>query len=64
MAVVTKPPPQADYGPEVKVGDKVVEPTPNARGGVTNHNVRYVLGFGLAGVIILFGLVYLVFFSS
>jgi hypothetical protein len=25
-----------------------------ARGGVTGHNVRYVLGFSLAGVIIVF----------
>ena len=28
--------------------------TVRTRGGVTEHNVRYVLGFGLAGVIIAF----------
>ena len=28
--------------------------TVRTRGGVTRHNVRYVLGFGLAGVIIAF----------
>ena len=28
--------------------------TVRTRGGVTKHNVRYVLGFGLAGVIIAF----------
>jgi hypothetical protein len=27
-------------------------PTVKARAGVTGHNVRYVLGFGLAGVIV------------
>jgi hypothetical protein len=31
-----------------------IEPTTKARAGVTGHNVRYVLAFGLAGVIIAF----------
>ncbi|MEA2976842.1 MAG: hypothetical protein QOF19_2362 [Alphaproteobacteria bacterium] len=34
-----------------------------ARQGSTGHNVRYVLGFGLAGVIILFAVVYLFYFG-
>lgn len=29
-------------------------PTNEARAGVTGHNVRYVLGFGLAGIIVAF----------
>lgn len=29
----------------------VALPTNKARGGITGHNVRYVLGFGLAGII-------------
>lgn len=29
-------------------------PTNKARAGVTGHNVRYVLGFGLVGVIVAF----------
>ena len=29
----------------------VALPTNKARGGVTGHHVRYVLGFGLAGII-------------
>jgi len=33
--------------------------TTRARQGVTGHNVRYVLGFGIAGVIIVFVLAYL-----
>jgi len=28
--------------------------TSKARGGVTGHHVRYVLGFGLAGIIVAF----------
>jgi hypothetical protein len=35
--------------------------TNKARGGVTGHHVRYVLGFGLAGIIaafIIMGLLY------
>ena len=28
--------------------------TTEARAGVTGHNVRYVLGFGLAGVVVAF----------
>ena len=40
----------------------VVETTTEARAGVTGHNVRYVLLFGLGGVIVAFILVF-VFFS-
>jgi len=35
--------------------------TIRARGGVTGHNVRYVLAFGLAGIIIAFAIVGLYF---
>ena len=34
-----------------------------ARQGVTGHNVRYVLGFGLAAVVIAFVAVYLAYFG-
>jgi hypothetical protein len=32
----------------------IVKPTDQARAGVTGHGVRYVLGFGLAGVVLAF----------
>jgi hypothetical protein len=32
----------------------VVKSTDDARAGVTGHGVRYVLGFGLAGVVLAF----------
>lgn len=34
-----------------------------ARQGVTGHNVRYMLGFGLAGVIVIFAIIWLVYFA-
>jgi hypothetical protein len=34
-----------------------------ARQGVTGHNVRYVLGFGLAAIIIAFAIIYAVYFG-
>ena len=41
---------------------KVVTKT-QARQGVTPHMTRYVLAYGLSGVIILFVLIYLIFFG-
>lgn len=41
----------------------VLEPN-EARQAATHHNVRYVLGFGVAGVVILFVLVYWAFFAG
>jgi hypothetical protein len=38
-----------------------VIPATQARQGVTGHNVRYVLAFGLAAVIVAFLIVYLVY---
>ena len=32
----------------------IVKSTDDARGGVTGHQVRYVLGFGLAGIVLAF----------
>jgi hypothetical protein len=41
-----------------------VEKSPNeAREAVVGHNVRYVLVFGLAGVIVAFAIVYGLFFA-
>ena len=41
--------------PEIKL------PTVKARAGVTGHNVRYVLAFGLAGVIVAFAALLLIY---
>jgi hypothetical protein len=39
----------------------VVAPQVEARGGVTGNNVRYVLGYGLAGVVIAFIVIYFIY---
>jgi hypothetical protein len=38
--------------------------TTRARQGVTGHNVRYVLAFGIVGVVIVFALVYFGVFGA
>ena len=40
-----------------------VVPAPRARQGVTGHNVRYVLGFSIAAIVIAFIIVYLIYFG-
>jgi hypothetical protein len=53
--------------PEYKEADRQTAPqqiaTPRARQGVTGHNVRYVLGFGIAGIVVAFIIVYLLYFG-
>jgi len=40
-----------------------VVPAQQARQGVTGHNVRYVLGFSIAAVVIVFLAIWLVYFA-
>ena len=42
---------------------RIVETKREARQGVTGHNVRYVLGFSLAGAIIVLALAYIFYFA-
>jgi hypothetical protein len=37
--------------------------TEQARQGATGHNVRYVLGVGLAAVVVVFAIIWLVYFA-
>jgi hypothetical protein len=46
-----------------RVADTPVIPTSRARQGVTGHNVRYVLGFGIAAIVVAFFVLYLVYFA-
>ena len=53
--------------PEYKEADRRAAgqpgiPATQARQAVTGHNVRYVLGFSIAAVVIAFAIVYLVYF--
>ena len=43
--------------------EQTVIPATRARQGVGGHNARYVLGFGLAAVIVVFVAIYLVYFT-
>ena len=63
MAATVKIPASPDYDAELKSGNTVVEPTPNARAGVSEQNVRYVLAYSLIGVAVAFVAIYLVFFA-
>ena len=62
MTTTVNKPASPDYGTEVDDGVGIQEPVPNARQGVTHQNVRYVLALSLAGIVIVFALVYLSFF--
>jgi hypothetical protein len=53
---------QDGTGPEQTSPQPPTKTTVRTRGGVTEHNVRYVLAFGLAGVIIAF-IVIAIYFS-
>ncbi len=57
-----------ERAPEYKEADsataqEAVVPAPRARAGVTGHNVRYVLGVGMAAVVVAFVIVYVVYFG-
>jgi hypothetical protein len=40
-----------------------VIPARQARQGVTGHNVRFVLGFSIAAVVIVFAIIWFVYFA-
>lgn len=46
-------------GPE----PRPVIPACQARPGVTGHNVRFVLGFSIAAVVIVFAVIWFVYFA-
>ena len=53
----------SDQFPRQEAGAPELDTT-RARQGVTGHNVRYVLVFGLIGVVIVFALAYLGVFGA
>jgi hypothetical protein len=52
------------FEPRPPTEPREVVSTTEARQGVTGHNVRYVLGFGLVGVIVAFTIIYLFYFGG
>lgn len=55
---------QRESDVNVSAGDAPVRSATQARQGVTGHNVRYVLGFGVLAIIIAFAVVYGYYFHA
>jgi hypothetical protein len=56
--------PPKDRFPKSSAERPIVSNEDRARQGVTGHGVRYVLGWGLVGIVIVFAILYLVFFTN
>jgi hypothetical protein len=48
---------------ESRPEQRPVIPAREARQGVTGHNVRLVLGFSLAAIVIVFAIIWIVYFA-
>jgi hypothetical protein len=46
-----------------ELGKRTIVTTQQARQGVTGHNVRYMLAFGLAAVVVAFAAIWLAYFA-
>ena len=57
----TDAPDRAEWSEEKTVHNPVL-PAQEARQGATGQNVRYVLGFGMAAIVLAFLVIYLVYF--
>ena len=57
------PRPQKDEWSKRQTVHSPVISAQDAREGVVGHNARYVLGFGLAAIVIVFVAVYLAYFA-
>jgi hypothetical protein len=51
------------YNNDPAAQPRPVVPAQKARQGVTGHNVRYVLGFSVAAIVIVFAIIWLVYFG-
>lgn len=55
--------PQRPESSEQQTIHEPVVPAQQARQGAVGHNVRYVLGFGIAAIVIIFAVIWLAYFS-
>jgi hypothetical protein len=55
---------QSDGGAKAPAGDAPVKSATEARQGVTGHNVRYVLAFGVLAIIVAFAVIYGYYFHA
>jgi hypothetical protein len=56
--------PELDGRTDASPGGQPLKTTTEARQGVTGHNVRYVLGFGILAIIVAFAVVYGYYFHA
>ena len=54
---------QKDHEPDPTTQHRAVVSTNQARQGVTGHNVRYVLGVGVAAIVVIFAGLWLYHFA-
>ena len=59
---MSSPQDRTEFGRRTRAARTVV-PTEEARQGVTGHNVRYVLGIGIAAAIVAFAALYVIYFA-
>ena len=61
---MSSPQDRTEFGQRhLQSGQRTVVPTEQARQGVTGHNVRYVLGVGIATAIVAFAVLYAIYFT-
>ena len=61
---MSSPQDRTEFGQRhLQSGQRTVVTTQQARQGVTGHNVRYVLGIGIAAVIVAFVVLYAIYFA-
>jgi predicted transcriptional regulator len=59
----TQEPPRHERSERRRALYRPVLSAQDARQGTTDHNVRYVLGFGLAAIVLVFIGIYLIYFG-
>ncbi len=61
---MSSPQDRTEFGQRhLQSGQRTVVTSQQARQGVTGHNVRYVLGIGIAAVIVAFAALYAIYFA-
>ena len=60
---MSSPQDRTEFGQRHCKRQRTVVPTEQARQGVTGHNVRYVLGIGIAAAIVAFAALYVIYFA-
>lgn len=61
---MSSPQDRTEFGQRhLQSGQRTIVTSQQARQGVTGHNVRYVLGIGVAAAIVAFAVLYAIYFA-